>query len=221
MLPRSLPLLVLAGMLSSCSLDGTPPVDPPASLTEPGVTFALSGTLKGPKGLLSTREVTRQVVPFVEEALPGVSVHLADARLQPLPDTGTATTGADGSFALASPHRAGFLMARTASSSAPLMAFYRDGHPAALSVASTMVSWKLAADMVASPSVVITRLDPVKIQAATELVNKELVNRSLTPDLSLASWPQALDFYTYQRQGELAQAFNAIIPGSVAPKMSR
>lgn len=221
MSPRSLPLLLTAGLLAGCPHEGGPQADQPLSLTEPGVTFAISGTLKGPKGLLSTSELTRQVVPFAEVALPGVRVYLADAKLQPVPDTSPATTGADGSFALASPHRAGFLMARTASASAPLAAFYRDGHPAALSVASTMVSWKLGVTLAASPSIALTGLDPAKIQAATALVNRDLVERSLTPDLSLPSWPDALDFYTYQRQGELAKTFNAIIPGSVAPKMAR
>lgn len=219
MSPRHLIGILLAGLLAGCPHEG--PHGPEAEpLTEPGVTFPVAGTLKGPRGFLSTSEVTRQLRPFAEDPLPGVRVFLADAKMQPLPEAPVATTGADGSFTLASPHRAGFLMARTASASAPLMAFYRSGHPAAVSVSSTMVAWKVATDM-ATRSVAITALDPAKIQAASELVHKELVNQALKPDFSLASWPDALDFHTYKVQGELAKAFNAIIPGSVAGRMSR
>lgn len=220
MLRRPLPLLLAVGMLAGCPDQTTPHGDGPDSLTEPGVTFPVSGTLQGPPTLLSTTEVTRQVFPFREQALAGVTVYLGDATLKPLPDGPTAKTAADGTFSLASPHRAGFLMAKTASASAPLMAFYREGRPSAISVASTMVAWKLANDM-ATHSVAITALDPAKIEAATALVNKTLVQGDMKPDLSLPSWAGALDFWTYQRQGELAKAFNAIIPGSVSPKMSR
>lgn len=220
MSPRSLPLLLAIAMLAGCPAETAPPAPGPEPLTEPGVTFPVSGTLQGPKGLLSTSEITRQVKPFAEEPLAGVQVTLADAKLQPLPDSPKVTTGRDGSFSFASPQRAGFLMARTASASAPLMAFYRAERSSAMSVASTMVAWKLSSDM-ASHSVAITTLDPAKIAAATALVNKELVALNLKPDLSLASWPDALDFYTYRVQGDLARAFNAIIPGSVAAKMAR
>lgn len=220
MLRRSLPLLLAVGMLAGCPDETSPPSDQPESLTEPGVTFPVSGKLQGPKGLMSTTEITSYVKPFAEQAMSGVRIYLADAKLQPLPDGPTATTAPDGSFSLDSPHRAGFLMAQTASASAPLMAFYRTGAPAAMSVASTMVAFKLSTDL-ASHSVAITTLDPAKVVAATALVNKELVQQNLKPDLSLPTWPDALDFYTYKTQGDLARAFNAIIPGSVAAKMAR
>ncbi len=221
MSPRCWMLALLAGLVAGCPQGGpTPPVDNTPPLTEPGVTFSISGTLKGPKGFLSTSEVTRTLQAFAEEALPGVQIYLADAKLQPLPDSPRTTTAANGSFELASPHRAGFLMAQTASASAPLMAFYREGRPSTLSVASTMVAWKISADM-AAKGVAITTLPPDKIDAAIVLVQKDLVSKSLNPDYSLASWPNALDYHTYQRQGDYAKTFNAIIAGSVAAPMSR
>lgn len=219
MSPRSLPLLALAGLLVGCS-QAPAHVDGPDPLSEAGVTFAIQGALKGPKVFLSTSEIAHKLKPFAEEALPGVRIILADAKMQPLADAPTTVTGADGRFELASPHRAGFLMARMASASAPIMAFYRDGRPAAMSVASSMVAWKLSADMTAR-SVAITTLDPAKIDAVVALVNTELVGQSLTPDFGHPGWTDALDLHSYKVQGELAKAFNAIIPGSVAAPMSR
>ncbi|HEY9856338.1 MAG TPA: hypothetical protein V6D05_11405, partial [Stenomitos sp.] len=212
---HSLPLLLAAGMLAGCpeSSPSPPAEQPPEPLTEPGVTFPVSGKLQGPQAFLSTTEVAGQLQSFSEQALPGVKVYLADAKLTPLADGPTVTTAADGTFSIASPQRAGFLMAKTASASVALAGFYRTGHPATLSVAGTMVAWKLSEDM-ASHSVAITAIDPAKVDAATALIAKELVNRNLKPDYSLPTWPDGLDRYTYMLQGDFAKTFNAIIPGS-------
>lgn len=218
---RSVPLFMLVGLLAGCPSEAPAPSGPtPEPLTADGVTFPVTGTLQGPKSLLSTTEITSRVFPFAEEGLPGVRIYLADAKLQPLKDSPTTLSGPGGSFSFASPHRAGFVMAKTASASAPLIAFYRTGQPAALSVASTMVAWKVSADLTAK-SVALTALDPAKIKAATDLVGQDLVKGDLKPDYSFPTWGGALDIYTYQRQGAIAKAFNAIIPGSVAPSGSR
>lgn len=193
----------------------TPVPLPPA----PPGGLALSGLVQGPPGIL-TQRLDKVPRPFTEEALAGQVVYLADASLKPLKDGPTIRTDSRGMFNLKAPIAAGFVMTRPASASAPLAAFFNGASNPTLSIASTLVAYKLAADL-ASHSLSLAALDPIKVASATLLIQNDLIKGDLIPDLSLRSWPDALDFYTYRKQGEYAAAFNAILPGSVGRRMSR
>ncbi|HEY9900206.1 MAG TPA: hypothetical protein V6D00_13620 [Pantanalinema sp.] len=219
MFDRRFGLFAAALLLSGCpgaSPDPQPPAPP--SLREPGVTFTISGELTGPKPFLSTTEIVGQLQSMKQEALGNQTIFLADAKLQPLKDASTTKSDASGRFTIQSPERAGFLLTRVGSASAPLAAFYREGTRARISLGSTMVAWKISADM-ASRSVAITTIDPAKVERANQVVDAELAKgTSLRPDYSLSSWVQAMDWYARKYQGDFAKAFNDIIPQSVGPK---
>lgn len=219
--------LVLVACLSACSTEPAPSAAPPSTpiepLVVPGHYFHVTGTVQAPKGFDATTSIFFHAPrPFTEAPLGGVQVFLADAKLQPIQGVSPVNTDSSGNYAIDAPDRAGFVvLSKPASASATLMAYYHDGDAAPLDVASTMVAWKLMADM-ASHSVAIQSLDPLKVDHATQLINAALKDgNELNPDFSLASWPAALDFYTYRMQGDVAKAFNDLIPGSVAAKMSR
>lgn len=194
-----------------------PSLDP---LIVPGGRFQVAGVIRGPKGLASTTEILTRLLVFSEDPLPGMKVTMADAQLHPIAGAPTTVSDAQGRFRIAGPAKAGFIVAIAASASAPLAAYFKGDSAITLTVASTMVASKIATDA-ASHSASLASLDPAKIDLATQLVAKELLGPNLKPDYSLDSWPRALDFYTYRYQGALAAAFNAIIPGSVAPKLGR
>jgi hypothetical protein len=215
---RRFSLLGAALLLAGCPSGGADQPPAPPSLREAGVTFTISGDLKGPKPFLSTTEIAGPLLDMKQEALPNQTIFLADAKLKPLKDAPTAKSDASGKFTIQSPERAGFLMTRVGSASAPLAAFYRDGARSNISLGSTMVAWKISADM-ASQSVPITTLDPAKIAKANQLVDVEIAKgTSLKPDFSLPSWVQAMDWFALKYQGDFAKAFNDIIPKSVGPK---
>lgn len=216
-------------VLGGCQAAGTAPapdsVPKPTAAVAPRVEvspgFELAGSVQGPRGILSTTDRFQKALqPFTEEPLPAQTLFLADEKFIPLKNGPVALTDAKGEFRLKSPLAAGFALMRPASASAPLAAFFRGPSNPILSIASTLVAHKLASD-VASHSVSLTALDPAKVAIAITLVQRDLSRGDLSPDFSLSSWPEALDFYTYRKQGEYAQAFNAIMPGSVAPRMSR
>lgn len=217
---RRLGLFAAALLLAGCPPAGPGQQQPSAPpLREPGKTFTINGELTGPRLFLSTTEIVNQILPMKQEALPGQAIFLADAKLQPLKDAPTAKSDAAGKFTIQSPERAGFLMTRVGSASAPLAAFYREGSSSKISIGSTMVAWKISADM-ASRSVTITTLDPAKIARANQVVDAELAKgTNLKPDFSLSSWVQAMDWYSMRYQGDFAKAFNDIIPQSVGPKL--
>lgn len=227
MTKRTACALVLVACLSACSSEPAPPAVPPNApiepLVVPGHYFHVTGTVQAPKGFDATTSIfVHAPRPFAEIPLGGVQVFLADAKLQPIQGVSPVNTDSSGNYAIDSPDRAGFVvMSKPASASATLMAYYHDGDAAPVDVASTMVGWKLMGDM-ASHSVAIQSLDPGKVDHVTQLIHTALTDGTeLNPDYSLASWPAALDFYTYRMQGAVARAFNDLIPGSVAAKMSR
>ena len=223
-------LLLMA--LGGCQASA-PTTPAPAPLTStrslpalPVGSFNLSGLAQGPTGLLDTTRMFQKIaMPFTEKPLSGQAIALVvgaktDGTLIPLQNSPTVQTDAQGRFQITSPLAAGFVMTQPASASAPLLAFFRGPSSPTLSIASTLVAYKIATDA-ASFSVPLTSIDPVLVASATILVQKDLTNGSLSPDFTLSSWPDALDYYTYHEQGAYAQAFNDIIPGSVAPRMSR
>lgn len=225
MTSRFLAGLLVFGLVG-CGASRTAPTPVPSATVAPRSMpsappggLDLSGMAQGPQGIL-TQRLNKPPRPFAEEILPAQLIFLADATLKPLKNGPTARTDAKGMFSLKAPIMAGFVMTQPASASAPLAAFFNGSSHPTLSMAATLVAYKLAAD-VASRSVPLTALDPTKVASATLLIQRDLSKGDLSPDLSLASWPNALDDYTYRKQGEYAQAFNAILPGSVAPRMSR
>jgi hypothetical protein len=191
-----------------------PTVDP---LITPGASFHVQGTVKGPKGMISTQEKLYKLASFSEDPLPGMRVVAADSRFQAVKEVPGTWSDAQGHFAIDTPSKAGFILAFAASGSAPLAVFYRGDSTVAMDVASTMVAWKLSADA-STHSVSLDTVDPAKAVAVTALVAQELTSNNLSPDYSVASWPGAMVFYAYRTQGKIAAAFNAMIPGSVPPK---
>lgn len=215
---RRLGLFAAALLLAGCPGAGPDPGSQAPALREPGKTFTITGELTGPKPFLSTTEIVSQLQGLKQEPLPNQTIFLADAKLVPLKDAPTSKSDAAGKFTIQSPERAGFLMTKVGSASAPLAAFYRDGASSKISLGSTMVAWKISTDM-ASRSVPITTIDPAKVARANQVVDAELMKgTTLKPDFSLPSWVQAMDWFALRYQGDFAKAFNDIIPKSVGAK---